>query len=106
MARKHGVVQTRQRQRGEMNKNAFLTILLVSCILSAAPVDVKGQEEPGREGGTAGLVARQLMKLEQDRSVAFIKGDFAFIDQQTSNDYIAINPDGQLRNKAQFIDDL
>ena len=53
-----------------------------------------------------GQIEQELTKLEQDRAQATVKGDTAFIDQNTADDYTFISPRGALRTKAQILADF
>jgi len=53
-----------------------------------------------------GQTEQELTKLEQDRAQATVKGDTAFLDQNTADDYTFVNPRGALRTKAQMLADF
>jgi ketosteroid isomerase-like protein len=63
------------------------------AVLSAAPAWAQ-------MGGTAS-VAEQIKKMERDRAVAVVKADVATLEGLTSDDYVLINANGQLSNKAE-----
>ena len=44
--------------------------------------------------------------MKQDRAQATVKGDTAFLDQNTADDYTFISPRGALRTKAQILADF
>jgi ketosteroid isomerase-like protein len=48
--------------------------------------------------------AEEIKKLETDRAAAVVKGDTAFLEKQTADDYTLINANGQMSTKAQMID--
>ena len=48
-------------------------------------------------------VEDQIKKMETDRAAAVVKGDLAYLDKQTSEDYTLINMNGQVSDKAQMI---
>jgi ketosteroid isomerase-like protein len=49
-------------------------------------------------------VQEQLKKLETDRAVAVVKGDVETLTNQTSDDYVLVNMNGRMADKAQMID--
>jgi ketosteroid isomerase-like protein len=48
--------------------------------------------------------ADQIKKMEMDRAAAVVKGDWAKLEKETSDDYTLINMNGQMTNKAQMIE--
>jgi len=67
--------------------------------LTAAPARPQGM-------GAAASVEDQLKKMERDRAAAVVKGDVAAIEAQTSDDYILINANGQVSNKAETMNNI
>ena len=55
---------------------------------------------PARAQGAAG-VEEQIKKMEQDRAAAVVKADVATLEGLTSDDYVLINANGQVSNKAE-----
>lgn len=51
-------------------------------------------------------VEEQLEKMERDRSAAVVKGDVAMLESLTSDDYILINANGQVSDKATTMRDI
>ena len=51
-------------------------------------------------------VEEQLKKMEADRAAAVVKGDVAMLEGQTSDDYILINANGQVTDKATTMNDI
>ena len=49
-----------------------------------------------------GQIEQELTKLEQDRAQATVKGDTAFIDQNTADDYTFISPRGALGRRRRY----
>jgi ketosteroid isomerase-like protein len=45
-------------------------------------------------------VEEQIKKMEMDRAAAVVKGDVAMLEGLTSDDYVLINANGQLSDKA------
>jgi ketosteroid isomerase-like protein len=56
-------------------------------------------------GGTAS-VEEQIKKMERDRAAAVVKADIATLEGLTSDDYILINANGQLSNKAETMNNI
>ena len=78
-----------------MNRTA--TGVVVAAVLSLAAVSAV----PARGQGAAGpSVEEQLKKMEKDRAAAVVKGDVAMLAGLTADDYILINANGQLSDKA------
>ena len=61
--------------------------------LTAAPAGAQG-------AATAG-VEEQIKKMEKDRAAAVVKADVATLEGLTSDDYVLINANGQVSNKAE-----
>jgi ketosteroid isomerase-like protein len=53
-----------------------------------------------------GSVEEQLMKMERDRAAAVVKADVAMLEGVTSDDYILINANGQMSDKATTMGDI
>jgi ketosteroid isomerase-like protein len=51
-------------------------------------------------------VEDQIKKLEMDRAAAVVKGDVAYVEKQTADDYMFINMFGQTTDKMQLIDSM
>jgi ketosteroid isomerase-like protein len=56
--------------------------------------------------GQAGGVEDQLKKMEQDRAVAVVKGDVKTLEGLTADDYVLINANGQVSDKATTMNDI
>lgn len=48
--------------------------------------------------------ADEIKKMEKERAAAVVKGDWAKLEKETSDDYTLININGQLSNKSQMVD--
>lgn len=48
--------------------------------------------------------ADQIKKMEMDRAAAVVKGDWAKLDKETSDDYTLVNIAGQISNKSQMLE--
>ncbi len=48
--------------------------------------------------------ADEIKKIENDRVAAVVKGDWAKLEKETSDDYTLININGQMSTKSQMID--
>ena len=79
-----------------------MTRMAIRVVVVAAALGVVTLAAPARAqmGGTAS-VAEQIKKMERDRAVAVVKADVATLDGLTSDDYVLINANGQLSNKAE-----
>ena len=49
-------------------------------------------------------VEEQIKKLEMDRAAAVVKGDVAYVEKQTADDYMFINMFGQITDNKQLVD--
>ena len=70
--------------------NRFAAVVVVAlATLTAASAHAQG-----------GSVEEQIMKMERDRALAVVKADVAMLEGVTSDDYILINANGQMSDKA------
>ena len=75
-----------------MNRTATGVVVATAFFLvTAAAMPARGQ-------GAA--VEDQIKKMEKDRAAAVVKADVATLEKLTSDDYILINANGQLSDKA------
>jgi len=51
-------------------------------------------------------VEDQIKKLEMDRAAAVVKGDVAYVEKQTADDYMFINMFGQMTDKKQLMEQM
>ena len=49
-------------------------------------------------------VADEIKKMETDRAAAVVKGDWAKLEKETSDDYTLVNVNGQMLSKSQMIE--
>ena len=49
-------------------------------------------------------VEDEIKKLEMDRAAAVVKGDVAYVEKQTADDYMFINMFGQVTDKKQLVE--
>jgi ketosteroid isomerase-like protein len=61
---------------------------------------------PARAQMGASSVADQIKKMEKDRAAAVVKADVATLEGLTSDDYILINANGQVSNKAETMNNI
>ena len=54
----------------------------------------------------ASSVEEQLLKMERDRAAAVVKADVATLEGMTADDYILINANGQMSDKATTMNDI
>src|SRR5712691_4132505 len=60
----------------------------------------------GAQGMGASSVEEQIKKMEKDRAAAVVKADVATLEGLTSDDYIFINANGQVSNKAETMNNI
>ena len=76
-------------------------------VVAAAFFLITAADMPARGQGAAGpSVEDQLKKMEKDRAAAVVKGDVATLEKLTSDDYILINANGQLSDKATTMNNI
>jgi ketosteroid isomerase-like protein len=56
--------------------------------------------------GATASVEDQIKKMEKDRAAAVVKADVATLESLTSDDYILINANGQVSNKAETMNNI
>ena len=79
-----------------------------TCVVVAAAFGLATlAAAPARaQGAAAASVEDQIKKMEKDRAAAVIKGDAATLEGLTSDDYIFINANGQVSDKAQTMSNI
>jgi ketosteroid isomerase-like protein len=83
-----------------MNRTATGVVVAAAFFLTVAAM-------PARAQGAAGpSVEDQLKKMEKDRAAAVVKADVATLEKLTSDDYILINANGQLSDKATTMNNI
>jgi ketosteroid isomerase-like protein len=85
-----------------MNRIATSVVVAAAfCLATVGAVPARGQ------GASAGpSVEDQIKKMEKDRAAAVVKGDVATLEGLTSDDYILINANGQLSDKATTMNNI
>ena len=78
---------------------------LAVLALAAAPISV-GQMADEKSASKNPKVEQQLIDLEKQRSQAVVKGDTAALDKMTAEDYEFTNPLGEVKTKAQILQDI
>src|ERR1700704_1322508 len=58
------------------------------------------------QGAATASVEDQIKKMEKDRAAAVVKADVATLEGLTSDDYILINANGQVSNKAETMNNI
>lgn len=58
------------------------------------------------QGAATASVEEQIKKMEKDRAAAVVKADVATLDGLTSDDYVLINANGQVSNKAETMSSI
>ena len=76
-----------------MTGRVVIAAALGVATLAAAPAGAQGMGAPS--------VEEQIKKMEKDRAAAVVKGDVATLEGLTSDDYVLINANGQVSNKAE-----
>ena len=74
-------------------------VIAAACAFAALTAAVSAR-------GQAASVEEQLKKAEKDRAAAVVKGDLATLEGLTSDDYIFINANGQLSDKAATMNNI
>jgi ketosteroid isomerase-like protein len=85
-----------------MNRIAIGVVIVAAFSLTTltAPA-VRGQ------GAAAGpSVEEQIKKMERDRAAAVVKADVATLEGLTADDYILINANGQMSDKAATMNNI
>ncbi len=80
--------------------------MLVLAVLAMAASSVALGQITGDKSAPTGNAEQELIKLEQDRAQAAVRGDTAFLEQNTADDYTFINARGMLITKAQMLADF
>src|SRR5438445_10843941 len=80
--------------------------ILMLVVLTMATSSFTLAQMAADKSAPKGKTEQELIKLEQDRAQATVKGDTAFLDKYTADDYTFITPRGALRTKAQVLADL
>ena len=75
-------------------------------IAAALGVATLAAAHAGAQGMGASSVADQIKKMEKDRAAAVVKADVATLEGLTSDDYILINANGQVSNKAETMNNI
>src|SRR2546427_13148192 len=81
---------------------ATMKRILLLVVLTMATSSFTLAQMAADKSAPKGKTEQELTKLEQDRAQATVKGDTAFIEQNTADDYTFVSPRGALRTKAQI----
>jgi ketosteroid isomerase-like protein len=102
--------------QGNLSMKRILLIVLLSVALSTFAFGQKRttNAKPGKTSQTAttksqpgaNRVQEQLKKLEEEWAQAFIKRDGATLNRLLADDYIVIDPNGEVGDKASMIADI
>lgn len=76
-----------------MNQRSVVFVVILLFVVGTFSISAAAQ-------GTAD----QIKKMETDRAAAVVKGDWAKLDKETSDDYTLINVNGQMASKSQMLD--
>jgi ketosteroid isomerase-like protein len=80
--------------------------ILLLALLTIATSSFTLAQMTDDKSAPKGKTEQELIKLEQDRAQATVKGDTALIEQSTADDYTFVNFRGALRTKAQLLADF
>jgi hypothetical protein len=75
----------------------------VLAVLATAAAAVSLGQMAENKSAPKGKVEQELIKLEQERAQAVVRGDTAFLDQNTADDYTLTTFRGTLMTKAQLL---
>jgi ketosteroid isomerase-like protein len=78
-----------------MNRLATSVAAVSFAALTTVPAHAQGSS-----------VEEQIKKMEQDRAAAVVKADVATLEGLTSDDYILINANGQVSDKATTMNNI
>ena len=78
-----------------MNRSATGVVIAAAFALAAATAHAQGAS-----------VEEQLKKMERDRAAAVVKGDVATLEGLTADDYVLINANGQVSDKATTMNNI
>ncbi len=81
-----------------MTTRVVIAAALGVATLAAAPARA--------QMGAAPSVEEQIKKMERDRAAAVVKADVATLEGLISDDYIFINANGQMSNKAETMNNI
>jgi len=81
-----------------MATGVVIAAALGVVMLTAAPAGAQGMGAPS--------VEEQIKKMERDRAAAVVKADVATLEGLTSDDYVLINANGQVSNKAETMNSI
>jgi ketosteroid isomerase-like protein len=84
-----------------MNRTATGVVVAAAFLLTVAALPARGQS-----AAAGPSVEDQLKKMEKDRAAAVVKADVATLEKLTSDDYILINANGQLSDKATTMNNI
>jgi ketosteroid isomerase-like protein len=81
--------------------------MATGVVLAAACALATVTAAPARaQMGATPSVEEQIKKMEKDRAAAVVKADVATLEGLTSDDYILINANGQVSNKAETMSNI
>jgi ketosteroid isomerase-like protein len=82
--------------------------MATGVVIAAASLLATLAAAPARaQGAAAGpSVEDQLKKMEKDRAAAVVKGDVAMLEGLTADDYVLINANGQVSDKATTMNNI
>jgi ketosteroid isomerase-like protein len=84
-----------------MTRMATRIVVAAACglaLVTAAPARA--------QMGATASVEEQIKKMERDRAAAVVKADVATLEGLTADDYILINANGEVSNKAETMNNI
>jgi ketosteroid isomerase-like protein len=84
--------------------NRVTTSVVIAAAFSLATVSAVPARGQGASAGPS--VEDQIKKMERDRAAAVVKGDVAMLEGLTADDYVLINANGQLSDKATTMNNI
>jgi hypothetical protein len=82
-------------------QRSWLLLLLIAAFIGI----VQGQET-STEGRANRKLDEEVLKVEDERNEALLKGDVAVLDRIFDDDFAYTSANGQTRTKAQLLDDI
>jgi len=89
-----------------MKPTLAISTLIVAICCGLLSQDTKSGSAAKNRADADQTVQDKLKQMERQRAEALMKGDAAFIERTTADDYTMITSSGQLRNKRRALGDL
>lgn len=79
---------------------------LMLALLLLVPMPATAKDKKDKNNGSKSDVSEQIKSREKSRAEAVVKGDIAYMDKDTADDYTLVNASGQVSTKQQMLDAL